>query len=327
MLVAPGKFRIELVVAAVGDHRFQIEAVGFGDGAFVFGQADEDRAALLAELRDVVADVAQALHDDALAGQAGSEPERAHVVVDGAHFAQREVQPAARGFAPAADAALADGLARHARQRVETVGRQRLVGVDDPRHLALARAVIRRRHVHARTDEVLLDQLVRVPPRHAFELVERQLARVHLDRALGAAKRHVDDRALPGHQRRQRHHLVLVDVGAVADAAFHRQLVMAVLGAPRLHDGDRAVVVPQRKLEPVQAVACLDLIEQSLRKGGEDGRAVEAAIDVVEKTSGAGHRYSCSRVHAFTGSRRYGETSPKLEERRRARVHLPLISA
>ena len=162
-------------LAAVGDHRFQIEAVGFGDGAFVFGQAHQDRAALLAELRDVVADVAQALHDDALAGQAGSEPERAHVVVDGAHFAQREVEPAARGFAPAADAALADGLARHARQRVEPVGRHRLVGVDDPRHLALARAVVRRRHVHARTDEVLLDQLVRVPPRHAFELVERQL--------------------------------------------------------------------------------------------------------------------------------------------------------
>ena len=51
-------------------------------------------------------------------------------------------------------------------------GIERLIGVDDPRHLAFARAVVGRRHVDARADEVLLDQLVRVAARDALELFD-----------------------------------------------------------------------------------------------------------------------------------------------------------
>ena len=273
----------------VRDNGLEVEPVGIHDRALVLGQAYQDPAGLLTELRDVIADVAQALYDDALAGDAGGQAQRLHVLRVRADLAQRVEQAAAGGFPPATDAALADRLARHAGQRIEGVGAHRLVCIDDPRHLALAGAVIGCRHVHAGADEVLLDQLVRVSARHAFQLRRRQLSRVHLHGALGPAKRHVDDRALPRHQRRQRHHLVFVDVGAVADAAFHRHLVVAVLGAPRLHDGDRSVVVLQGELEAVEAVASLDLVEQALGEGRERGRAIEAAIDVVEKARRTAH--------------------------------------
>ena len=152
--------------------------VGVGDRAFVLGQADQDRAALLAELRDVVADVAQALHDDALAGEARRQA-RARACRRRCAHASRSAKNSPRPVAsrrPRMPPWLTGLPVTHA-ERVELVGRHRLVGVDDPRHLALARAVVRRRHVHAGTDEVLLDQLVRVAPRDAFELFERQLAR------------------------------------------------------------------------------------------------------------------------------------------------------
>jgi hypothetical protein len=43
---------------------------------------------------------------------------------------------------------------------------------------------------------------------------------------------HVADRALVGHERGQRHDLVLIDHAAVADAALQGLAVVAVLGAP-----------------------------------------------------------------------------------------------
>ena len=57
---------------------------------------DDDRAAFVAELGRVIADVAEALHDDALAGEARREAERLHVVGERAGLAEREEQPAAR---------------------------------------------------------------------------------------------------------------------------------------------------------------------------------------------------------------------------------------
>ena len=128
-----------------------------------------------------------------------------------------------------------------------------------------------------------LHQLVGVAPGDALELVARVAAAVDLDAALGAAERHVDDGALVGHQRGERHHLVLVDVGAVADAALGRQLVLAVLGAPGVDDLDRAVVAPHREAEAVDAVAGLDLVEQHRLVLGERGRPVEVVVDLLEE--------------------------------------------
>ena len=82
----------------------------FDDRAFALGDRDDDRAAFPAELGDVVADVAESLHDHALAGEAARQAERLHVVGLIARLAQREEQPAAgrllagRGRRPASPA-------------------------------------------------------------------------------------------------------------------------------------------------------------------------------------------------------------------------------
>ncbi len=102
---------------------------------------------------------------------------------------KRVEQAAARGFLAPAHAALRDRLAGDAAEGIELSGIQRGVGVDNPRHLALAGAVVGRGHVDARADEVFLDQFVRVAPRDAFEFLDRVFARVDADAALAAAKR------------------------------------------------------------------------------------------------------------------------------------------
>ena len=138
----------------------------------MLGDGDDQRAGLAAELRGVVADVAEPLDDDALALEARRQAERLHVVGVRARLADGEEQPAAGGLAAAAHAALGDRLAGDAAERVELPGMQRRVGVDDPGHLALAGAVVGRRHVDAGADEVLLDQLVGVAAGDALELLD-----------------------------------------------------------------------------------------------------------------------------------------------------------
>ena len=56
------------------------------------------------------------------------------------------------------------------------------------------------------------------PPGDALHLLARVVARVDQDPALRAPEGDVDDRALVGHERREGHDLVLVDVWVVADA-------------------------------------------------------------------------------------------------------------
>src|SRR5690606_39523085 len=99
---------------------------------------------------------------NALAFEPARQAEAAHVFLDTARLAQREEEAAAGRLAPAADAAFGDRLARDGRERIERARMVRDVRVGNPRHLALARPVIGGGHVDARTDEVLLDQLVRV---------------------------------------------------------------------------------------------------------------------------------------------------------------------
>jgi hypothetical protein len=136
------------------------------------------------------------------------------------------------------DAAFGHRLARHACQRFELASVQLAVRVCDPRHLALAGSVIRRGHIDARADELLAIELVRVTARDALELLDGISRRIDLHRALRAAERHIDKRAFVGHQGGKRLHFRFVDLRAVPDAAFRRQLVVAVLGAPGMHDLD-----------------------------------------------------------------------------------------
>ena len=90
----------------------------------------------------------------------------------------------------------------------------RAVLVGDPGHLALAGAHVGGGHVLAGVDQVALDQFVGEAAGDQLQLVLVPLARVDAEPALGAAERHLDQRAFVGHQRRQRLDLVLVDAHA-----------------------------------------------------------------------------------------------------------------
>ena len=70
MLVAPGKLRIDPVALRWLKTSSSFEALRIHDRAFALGDRDQDGAALAAELRGVIADVAEALDDDALAVEA-----------------------------------------------------------------------------------------------------------------------------------------------------------------------------------------------------------------------------------------------------------------
>src|SRR3989475_9190134 len=162
------------------------------------------------------------------------EAEPLHVVDVAARFAQAVVHATPGGLHAAADAALRDGLPGHARELVDGRRIEGAVGVGHPRHLAWPGPVVGRRHVDARAHEVLLDQLRRVTARDLLEILGRVLLGVDLHAALGAAERHVDDRALVRHDRGQRGDLVLVHGRRVADAALHRHPAAAALDPPPL---------------------------------------------------------------------------------------------
>ena len=141
--------------------------------AFALGERDDDRALLAAELRRVIADVAESLHDQPLSVETDRQSERAHVVGRTARLGQGEHQPAAGRFAAAVDAAFGDRLAGDARERLELAGVQLAVRIGDPRHLALAGSVVGRGHVDAGADELLAIELVGVAARDALELLDR----------------------------------------------------------------------------------------------------------------------------------------------------------
>ena len=94
------------------------------------------------------------------------------------------------------------------------------VGVHDPRHDLLVRVDVRRGHVLVGADGI--DDLGHVAAGERLELAPRHARRVADHAALAAAERDVGDRALPGHPRGERRHLVERHVGMKADAALRR---------------------------------------------------------------------------------------------------------
>ena len=288
--MAPGKPRIEPGLVAVRHQRLDVDPVGLGDGALELERADEHRTALLGEeLGGVVADVAEALDDDPLALDPGLEADRLHVLSDAADLAQREENAAAGRLDAAVDTALGDRLGGDAGERVDVVWRERGVGVGDPGHLPRTGREVRRGDIEGGSDEVLAEQLEGEPARDPLELVDRVAAGIDLHPSLGTAERHVDDRALVGHQCRERRDLVLVDRHRIAQAALGGQTVLAVLGAPRVHDLDRTIVALDGEGEVDQAVDVFDLVEQSGRLVNEGRGLVEVADDLVEEAQRLGH--------------------------------------
>ena len=158
---------------------------------------------------------------------------------DQLHRVERAEETAAGGRLQPAERA-ADGQRLAGDDAEDGVALVHRVRVEDPGHLARARADVRRRDVLLRAD--LVDDLARVAARHPFELADGELLRVAGDAALGAAEGDAHQRALPGHPHRQRAHLVERDVGVVADAALRRPTRDVVRDAVALEDLDVAVV-------------------------------------------------------------------------------------
>ena len=94
------------------------------------------------------------------------------------------------------------------------------VGVHDPRHDLLVRVDVRRGHVLVGADRI--DDLRHITAGERLELAARHARGVADHAALAAAERDVGDRALPGHPRGERRHLVERHVGMKADAALRR---------------------------------------------------------------------------------------------------------
>ena len=277
----------------MANDRLDVQAFGAVNGSITFGQRHEETPALLTELGGVIPHVPQALHDHALALEPAREAKGLHLLALAQHLTEAKVDPAPGCLDTPPDPTLGDGLAGHAGERVDRPGVEGRVRIVDPRHLARARAVVRRRHVDARADEALLDQLGRVPPGGPLELFDRILLRVDLHTALGPAKRHVNDGTLVGHEGGERLDLILVDLGREPDPALDGQAVLAVLDPPP-RDDFVAAAGPDGKLKRVHAVADLDLVEQPPRVIRERGRLLEVDVDRLKEA-----RRSVRGRHAF----------------------------
>src|SRR5690606_31556078 len=144
----------------------------------------------------------------------------------------------------------------------------------NPAHLTLARAVVRRRYVDGRANEVLLDQFDRIATRDGFQLRHGIVFWIDSDAAFGTPERHVDDRAFIGHKGRQSHHLVLVDQLAVADSALGWRHVLRMLYPPGV-DYFQLIAATKWEAETVYAVARFNLLQQTLRVVRELGGVIE----------------------------------------------------
>ena len=131
-----------------------------------------------------------------------------------------------------------DRLARHDAQRL--VADHHRVGVEHPAHHLRVGAGIGRGDVVLRADD--RHDLAGVSAGEPLLLAHRELLRVADHAALGPAVGQIDQRVLPRLQHGQRHHLVHVDGGVVADAALERPAGVVVLGAVAGEDLDRPVV-------------------------------------------------------------------------------------
>ena len=124
---------------------------------------------------------------------------------------------------------------------------------------------------------------MRVTPCQPFQPLCAAVARINPHRPLGPAEGHIHDGALDGHEGGQGFDFIFVGIRAIADAAFHRQFVVAMLDAPGLNYLDIASGARQRKFKPVDAVATLDLIQQPRRVLGEGGGSIKIPNHIAVK--------------------------------------------
>ncbi|GBD05674.1 hypothetical protein HRbin20_01263 [bacterium HR20] len=255
-----------------------INALGIPNGAIPLDNPNNRRPAFLQEKRSMIADVPEALHDDALVAESrrDTQPFRQLSIVE--CFANAEVDPASCCLCSSAHTALTDGFPRHAAERVDVIGAVGHVGISDPRHFTLSGAVVRRWDVDRGADAVFVDQFDGVASCDALKLFDRELAWVNLDSALATAEGHVDDRTLVRHQCCQCHDFIDVGIFAVANATLAGKLVLRVFCSPGSDNLDLAAD-PCRKLDFQDRVARTDLVEDTFVVFSVRGSTVEVCID------------------------------------------------
>src|SRR2546425_1998624 len=86
-------------------------------------------------------------------------------------FTQSILYTSSGGFATPVNASLSHRLAGHTRHAVEFVGIEHDVGIGHPGHLALARAHVRRRHIHRWPNKIFAYELCRVTAGGAIAVV------------------------------------------------------------------------------------------------------------------------------------------------------------
>lgn len=150
--------------------------------------------------------------------------------------------------------------------RIDDIGR---IGTTEfihhPRHLPFARAYIGSRNVDTLTDQAALVELLGKAAGDALEFLRRPLARIDLQRALGAAEGNVDERAFQRHQRGQCLDLFGIGIGCVADTALDRFAMLAVDRAPA-DEAVHATAQTHTEADRIGRVALNDSLCQSLRQ-------------------------------------------------------------
>jgi hypothetical protein len=140
---------------------------------------------------------------------------------------------------------------------------------------------------HVGSGDVLLGPdedryLGRVATGQVLELVQRQLARVARDRALGSAVRKPDRRALPRHQHRQRLDQVEVDRGVITDAALGRAAADVVLYAPAREHVHGPVVHANREVDGQLALDVTQAAASVVGESDDISRGIEPPLCGLE---------------------------------------------
>ncbi len=274
-------------------HRIDLEPAAGEDRAVALDDSGDDGAVFFRqELGGVIAHIAKALHDDALAFDPARKAGLGHVLGMAEELAQTVLQAAARRLDAAGDAALMQRLAGDAGHGVDVGGVHALILVDDPSHLALGGAHVGGGHVLAGVDQVALDQLIGEAAGDPLQFMLFPFARVDAEPALRAAERRLDQRAFVGHQRRQRLDLVLVDAHRIADAALDRLLMFGMHRAIA-GEGVDVAAQPHPETHCIGRVADPDLLFQPRGQVHHRHGAVEHQIDGFAESRFSGNEH-CS---------------------------------
>ncbi len=195
-------------LAVVGLHSGHVQTARVIDRTADIGDSYDLGARGVQQLGCIRAHVAETLDRDGAVGQVAADSAQ--------RLASDEQQATTSRFQSTARATQRDRFAGyHAGLDVALLHRER---VHHPGHDPRAGAHVWGRDVDGRSDQV--ENLGDVAPRQALQLTHGQLGRIASNAAFRAAKRNVDNGALPGHPGRERLAVVQIDIGVIANAAF-----------------------------------------------------------------------------------------------------------